>query len=337
MECGNDGEGETSVRTLITGAGGFVGRGLLRRLAESRRSGDVIIATDLAFEETVPASGIHYRAGSIADPAHLQSLLSEPVDRVFHFATVAGVQQSDFALGKSVNLDATIALLDLLSLQEVPARLIYSSSVGVFGRPFPAVVDDDTLPAPPWSYGTHKLVCEYLITDYARAGRVDGLALRFPGIVARPEGSQTMLSAFINNLFYAARDRRDFMLPLGAEDGTWLMSLRRCLDNVSLAAELDGATLPARRAWTLPALFVTMRELVDALAETYGTRVRDCISFAPVEAVQQLFATVPLRAPGAEALGLRSDATALDLVRNVVAENPALAPRRGAGGQGADR
>jgi len=137
------------------------------------------------------------------------------------------------------------------------------------------------------------------------------------------------------NLFYAARRAEAFTLPLAPEDGTWLMSLRCCLDNVILAAELDSEVLPSRRAWTLPALFVTMRELVDALAETYGNGVGDCISFAPAETVQQLFATVPLRAPGAEALGLRGDVTALELVRNVIAENPVLAPKDASHSQGA--
>ena len=316
---------------LVTGAGGFVGGALLRRLARDRRPADTIIATDLAFGNAVALAGVDYRPGPIDDAAHRRSLTSRPLTHVFHLATVAGVQQSNFELGKRVNLDATMALLDLLSMQEMPARLVYSSSIGVFGQPFPPVIDDDTLPQPPWSYGVHKLVCELLIGDYARAGLVDGLALRFPGIVARPEGSTTMLSAFVNNVFYAARDGRDFALPLAADDATWLMSLRRCLDNVVLASTIDAAALPVRRAWTLPALHVRMTDLVDALAEAYGPHVRQCIRYEPDPATRRLFATVPLRAPGAEALGMRGDGSAGELVRNVIAATPELAPRERTG------
>lgn len=315
------------MRILVTGAGGFVGSALVQRLRASARPDDSIIATDLAFAPSSVLAGVDYRAGAIDDPSHRASILAEPVDQLFHLATIAGVQQSDFELGKRVNLEATMALLDLLSQQERPARLVYSSSVGVFGKPFPPIIDDSTLPEPPWSYGVHKLVCEHLITDYARHGRVDGIALRFPGIVARPEGSTTMLSAFVSNIFYAAREGREFSLPLGEEDGTWLMSLRRCLDNLQQAGNLDAAQLPARRAWTLPALFITMRELVDALATVYGASVREQIRFEPTEAARSLFGMVPLRATGAERLGMQGDGTALQLVKNVIAENPSLAPK----------
>jgi len=314
------------VRTLVTGAAGFVGSALLQRLASTKAEGDTIIATDLAFAGVSKLPDVKYRPGAIDDPAHRDFLLDQPVDCVFHLATVAGVQQSNFELGKRVNLDATVALLELLSQQEKPARLVYSSSIGVFGRPFPPKIHDDTLPVPPWSYGTHKLICELLITDYARAGRVDGIALRFPGIVARPEGSQTMLSAFVNNVFYAAKEGRPFSLPLGPDDGTWLMSLHRCLDNVIHASKLDQAQLPERRAWTLPALFVTMQDLVHALAETYGPRVLDCIRYEPNAAAQQMFSMVPLEATGAKALGMKGDVSASDLVRNVIAENSRLEP-----------
>ena len=311
---------------LVTGAGGFVGSALVRRLAGSLAVGDRLLATDIAFHEKPPLPGVEYMQGAIDDREHLARLTSRPLDKVFHLATVAGVQSADFKLGKRVNLDATMALLDALAEQEHPARLIYSSSAGVFGVPFPTQINDETLPTPGWSYGAHKLVSEILITDYARAGLVDGLALRFPGIVARPEGSTTMLSAFVNNIFYAARAGREFALPLNAEDGTWLMSLRRCLDNVIHASDIPREALPERRAWMLPALFIRMRELVEALAARYGDQVLTRIRYEPVAEARRLFAMVPLDASGARALGMVGDETPESLVANVIAENPALRP-----------
>ena len=311
---------------LVTGAAGFVGSALVRRLAGRMDPQDRIVATDVGFHQRPDLPGVEYLEGAIEDPDHLARLTAGQLDQVFHLATVAGVQSADFKLGKRVNLDATMSLLEALSEQRTPARLVYSSSIGVFGAPLPQVVDDETLPSPGWSYGTHKLVNEYLITDYARAGLVDGFALRFSGVLARPEGSATMLSAFLSNVFYAARDGRRFSLPLAPEDAVWAMSLRRCIDNVVHAAALPAEALPARRAWTLPALRVSMAELVQALAEAYGGDVLTQISYDPQPAAQALFAMPPLRTPGAERLGFVGDSTATELVQNVIAEVPGLAP-----------
>ena len=238
--------------------------------------------------------GVNYLLELSDDDEHLKLLTERTLKRVFHLATVAGVQSANLQIGKRVNLTATLALLDHLSEQRRPTRLVYSSSVGVFGKPMPKIVDDETLPDPQWSCGAHKLACEILITDYARLGLVDGIVLRFPGIVARPEGSTTMLSAFINNVFYAAHSGRPFKLPLAPEDGTWLMSLRRCLDNVLHAAAIPSNQLSTHRVFTLPALFVTMTELVDALAEVYGASLRKIITYEPTDAARQLFAWLPL-------------------------------------------
>jgi nucleoside-diphosphate-sugar epimerase len=321
-------KGAEILNTLVTGAAGFVGSALLQRLSSAARDGEKIFATDIAFPPGIHLSNVTFFEGEIEDAGFRAKLLDRPLQRVFHLATVAGVKSaSDFQLGKRVNLEATIGLLDGLAKQAVPARLIYSSSVGIFGAPFPDVIEDDTLPVPNNSYGTHKFACELMITDYARAGLVDGLALRFPGIIARPEGSQTMLSAFVNNVFYAARDGRAFTLPLQPADGTLLMSLRRLLDNIVHASSLPAAKLPTRRAWTLPALYITMQQLVDALGEVYGRAAASRIDYQPVPAARTMFAMRPLRTPGALALGMVGDTSPTDLVRNVIAEIPALAPR----------
>ncbi len=310
---------------LVTGAAGFVGSALVRRLSRGLGPEDRILATDLGFQQRPDLPGVRFIDGAIEDREHLARLTEDQLDQVFHLATVAGVQSADFNFGMRVNLHGTMALLDALAGQPSAARLVYSSSIGVFGPPLPQVVDDDTLPSPAWSYGTHKLVCEHLITDYSRAGLIDGVALRFPGILARPEGSATMLSAFLSNVFYAARAGRAFSLPLAPDDAVWAMSLRRCVDNVVHAAALPREALPARRAWTLPALRVSMGGLVQVLAEVYGEQVLRQITYDPQPAARALFAMPPLHARGAETLGFVGDGDALQLVRNIIAESPDLA------------
>jgi D-erythronate 2-dehydrogenase len=313
------------MKTVVTGAGGFVGSALLRRLVAQGTADDLIVATDLTFAETLPR--IQYLAGSIDDPQLVGKLLDSRPDRIFHLATVAGVQSAaDFSLSKRINFDATLALLEAVRLSKQRPRFVYTSSIGVFGSPLPQSVDDDTLPVPNTSYGAHKLACELLIADYSRAGYIEGIALRLPGILARPEGSKTMLSAFLSNVFYAARRGEAFEIPLEPEDACWLMSRHNCLINLIHAATMSAGEMPARRYWTLPALHVRMQDLVAALAEVFGSGVHTRIAYRPEPRARAMFSVVPLRAAGAERLGFVGDTSALELVRNACIDNSSLVP-----------
>jgi len=313
------------MRTLITGAGGFVGSELLGLLLSRASAGDELVAADIGFAQDDRRPGVVYHVGGLQEEGAIERLFERPFDRIVHLATVAGVGSENFDLGKATNLDATMALLEAARRSGARPRFVYSSSVGIFAAPLPAVVDDATLPVPTNSYGTHKLVVELLLTDYTRAGFIDGLALRFPGVIARPQGSTTMLSAFLNDVFYAAAAGRSFLLPLAPDDATWVMSLKLVARNLAHALELPPADLPARRYWSLPALHLTMAELVEALAERFGPRVRKLIGFAPNPELQQRFVYPPLLATGAEALGFSGDRTKQEFVDNVLATNSILA------------
>jgi len=313
------------MRTLITGAGGFVGSQLLGLLLSRASAGDELVAADIGFAQDDRRPRVVYHVGDLQEDGVIERLFERPFDRIVHLATVAGVGSENFDLGKATKLDATMALLEAARRSGVRPRFVYSSSVGIFAAPLPAVVDDATLPVPTNSYGTHKLVCELLLTDYTRAGFIDGLALRFPGVIARPQGSTTMLSAFLNDVFYAAAAGRAFVLPLAPGDATWVMSLHLVARNLAHALELPSADLPPRRYWSLPALHVTMAELVEALAERFGSRVSDLIGFAPNPELQQRFVFPPLLAARAEELGFLGDKTTRAFVENVLSTNATLA------------
>jgi D-erythronate 2-dehydrogenase len=307
------------MHTLITGAGGFVGSTLLARLLASAKPEDRFTALDLAFSAHPVDRRVRRVIGKLSDPAALAEALSEAADRVFHLATIAGVKSaSEFELGLDTNLIAGIRLLEALRRQGNQPRLVFSSSVATIGELALDHVDDLTLPLPTISYGAHKLAMEILINDYSRQGFVDGLAIRLPGIVARPAGSTTMLSAFLSDVFHAARNRRAFELPLAPDTRTWMMSVQCCVDNLVHAASITREALPIRRNWTLPVLLVGMEELVAALARRYGDEVLTLVTYQPVAWAEAMFRHIPLESAGAQRMGFRNDGDVDQLVTNVV-------------------
>jgi len=311
------------MRIGVTGAGGFVGVGLIARLAEISKS-RIDDATVVAIDATLPGllpPGVARAEGDICDARFLDKVCADPFDVFVHLAALpGGAAEQNPRLGWQVNVEASATLLERLAAQSKPARLVFASSIGVFGTPLPKTsVDDDTLPLPTMSYGAHKLIVEALVSDFARRGLVDGLALRLPGIVARPRTKGGHLSAYMSNILHALSAGAAFVCPVAENATSWLMSRTTCVDNLLHAAGLPAERLSPRRAFNLPALHLAMRDLVDAAATHFGSHVRSLVSYEPNEALQAQFgAYPPLLTPIADGLGFRHDRDAADLVANAL-------------------
>jgi nucleoside-diphosphate-sugar epimerase len=314
------------MNVLITGANGFVGGHLVKRLLRDGRVGDdgtpitSLTLVDLGEAPQVDDARVHFVGGSIADPAVLERAFATPFDHVFHLASIpGGAAERNYTLGLDVNLNATLAILERLRTQGVVARFTFASTIAVYGAKMPAMVDDATLKQPCLSYGAHKLIGEILVQDYSRRGWIDGRVLRLPGIVARPPEPSGLLSAFMSDIFWKLAAGDPFVCPVSADAVAWWMSVSCCVDNFVHVASLAPERVAARRDFTLPVLRLRIRDVVDALAVRFGEDRRALVSYQPNEQLEAAFGRFPLLdASAAQAIGLRHDGDVDRLIRNAI-------------------
>lgn len=318
------------MNVLITGANGFVGQGLARRVLKQRICGKEVTGLTLLsrrFENPPEDPRVKLIKGDMADVALMETALADEPAVIFHLACVpGGVTESDFNLGKHINLDANIGLLEMLrhrqwQNQHVPI-LVFTSSIAVYGQPLPKVVDEKLIPRPGLSYGAMKLVGEVLIADYSRRGWLDGRSVRLPGIMSRPPDDAGHASRFLSDIIRELAEGRPFVCPAEPQSTSWFLSKPACIDNLIHAAELPAQSLNAGRQWQLPAQHISMQALVEAICAEYGEQARDLISYVPDPVIQGIYASYPpLHTPEADAAGFRHDGDARTLVRRALLED----------------
>lgn len=287
------------MKVLVTGANGFVGAALVRRLLREgvASAGDVteLLLVDQKVDAVPADARVKVVTGDFGAQRTLDSLLPEAVDIVFHLASVPGAQaEADHALGDRINLYATLALFERLAQQAKThasvARVVFASSVGVYGASLPAQIDEQTHPRPTTSYGMHKLVGEEILSDWTRRGKLDGRSLRLPGIVARPGLSTGHGSAFMSAIFRAAQLGQPYTCPVSPSATAWWMSRACCVDNLLHAARMSPGGLHAERVWAPPMLRLEVGAIVDALVRRLGAAP---IDYAPDETIERLFGRQP--------------------------------------------
>jgi len=311
------------MRVVVVGGQGFIGQALVARLLgdasiDGRRAA-LITVLDQQVAQRNPDARMRYVEGDISEPAAFERSIEGGVDCVFHLASVpGGAAERDFELGMKVNLYSTLGLLEVLRLAGGAPKLVFASSIGVYGVPMPDVIDEDTIPLPTLSYGAQKLIGEYLVSDYGRRGFVDGRSVRIPGIVARPP-SKGMLSLFLSDLIRELSAGRSFVCPVSPQGMSWFMSRPCIVDNLIHAAQLGAAQVATQRSWLLPVLHLSIEDVVEAIARQHGREVLMRVSYQPDRALQAQFASYPpLRCPASEAAGFRHDGSVDELVRRAL-------------------
>jgi len=306
---------------LITGANGFIGRALVARvLADGASPLTRLSLLDLGMSTHADAR-VRAIAGDISEPGMIAQALSEPVDIIIHLASIpGGMAERDPELGWRVNVEATARLIQCAAAQDNLPVFVFASSIAVFGNMPHEGVDDRTALRPLMSYGAHKQIGEIAICDATRRRQLDGRAVRVPGIVMRPPARTGQLSAFMSEIIRETAAGRVYQCPVSASAGLWLMSLDCIVDNLLHAACMQVPETVTTRAWTLPALHLSMAELVDAVGRCCGHDTARLVEYRPDPMLEDTFgAHPPLHTAQADALGFKHDGDVVTLVQRALA------------------
>jgi len=322
------------MKLLITGAAGFLGRELVRELlARSQFNGqtiELLVLTDMVASSDpviVDDSRVQVHQGDLLDS--LPELFEGVYDGVFHLASAVSAEcEADFALGLRANLATTQTLLEGLRTQQtqtgVTATLFFASSVAVFGGdvgvPTPAVITDATMPVPQSSYGVHKFVCEQLIADYTRKGFIDGRVARLMTVSVRPGRPNGAASSFLSGVIREPLAGETAVCPVDPETRVALASPRNTIAGILRVAQVSREELAGRTAINLPALSLTVADMLTALEDIAGPETRGLVEFEPDSAIAKVVGGWPgtFEATRAHALGLTPDQSFHDIIHQYI-------------------
>lgn len=304
------------MRIVITGGCGFLGRRLALLLLE--RGSSLGPIDQLVLFDNAPSAlplpndkRVRLVTGDIADRDTVRQLLLPGAAVVFHLAAVvSGQAEADTDLGYRVNLDGTRAMLEACRALGSYPRLVFASSLAVYGGVLPPAVGDDTPLTPQSSYGTQKAIGELLVNDYSRKGFVDGRALRLPTVVVRPGRPNRAASTFASSIIREPLAGKEAVCPVSPDLVMALASPRRVVEALHHAHELPPEAFGTNRSLQLPGFSVAVGEMVAAVRRAGGEAAHARIRWQPDPAIQQIVSGWPLAlaAPRAEALGFAADA-----------------------------
>jgi nucleoside-diphosphate-sugar epimerase len=320
------------MKILITGGAGFVGSTLARNLLthgtlQGKEIKQLVLSDQYAPSEEFAADPrVRVRVSPLLEQC--AQLHEDRFDGVFHLASaVSGECEEDFELGLRSNLDTTRALLDAIRKAGNAPRFVFSSSVAVFGpdpaHPMPGVVTDETLPMPQTSYGTHKLMCEYLIADYSRKGYIDGRSARLMTVTVRPGRPNGAASSFFSGIIREPLNGEVAICPVQDSVTHPVSSPKLTVQGLKAVFEASAEEFQGRSAINLPALNVSVREMLEALEKVAGPKVRALVKFEFDERIANIVSNWPKGAASVRAhrLGLESADKFEDLIQEYLANH----------------
>ena len=299
------------MKVLIIGGAGMIGRKLSERLArDGKVAGSAI--DKLTLYDVVPGAApagakmpVDIKTGDLPATGETDKLLADKPEVIFHLAAiVSGEAEQDFDKGYRINMDGTRGLLEAVRKAGHKPRLVFASSIAVFGAPFPDAIGDEFFNTPLTSYGTQKNICELLVSDYSRKGFVDGISIRLPTICVRPGKPNKAASEFFSNIMREPLAGQEAVLPVSDGVMHWHASPRAAVGFMLHAAGIDLAKVGPRRALTMPGLAVTVGQQIAALKKVAGDKVVARIRREPDPFIEEIVAGWPRNFDPKRALAL---------------------------------
>jgi nucleoside-diphosphate-sugar epimerase len=303
--------GPELVKILVIGAAGMIGRKLIERLPPD---------ADIVLNDVVEVPSRKTIVSDLSAPGAAEALVAGRPDLIFHFAAVvSGEAEADFEKGYRVNLDGTRRLFEAVRQAGggYRPRLVFTSSIAVFGAPFPEAIGDEFLNAPLTSYGTQKAIDELLLADYTRRGFFDGVGIRLPTICVRPGKPNKAASGFFSGIIREPLNGEEALLPVPESVRHWFASPRAAVGFLLHAAELPGERLGARRNLTMPGVCATVGGQIAALKRVAGEQAARLIRSRPDPTIMRIVSGWPQNFDARRALelGFRADPSFDDIIR----------------------
>lgn len=323
------------MRVLVTGGAGFLGsrlvsalltRGSLITSGGDEQSIDEILVADVApppkpFPDD---KRLKTRYGDFSEADAVNQLINRDTGAVFHLAAiVSGEAEENFDKGMRVNLGGTKKVLEACRQRADCPRLVFASSVAVYGGDMPDVIDDATPLTPQTSYGSQKAMSELLVNDYSRKGFVDGRALRLPTIVVRAGKPNAAASSFASSILREPLQGAEVVCPVSRKTGVWLLSPRQVVTSFLHAADLAPDDWGASRSVALPGMTVTVEEMLAALSKVAGESVAARVRFKPDPFIEKIVYGWPTRftTERAEVMGFRADQRFEDVIEAFIEDD----------------
>ncbi len=319
------------MRIVITGGAGFLGSRLARALlacgALTDTRGETREVRELVLIDVVPVKladpRVSVLTGDLANPGLMERAITSDTDSVFHLAAVvSGQAEAEFDVGMRANVDVTRMLLERCRALSRPPKIVFASSLAVFGGPLPDPVPDDAPVKPQTSYGTQKAIGELLVYDMTRKGYIDGRSLRLPTITVRPGKPNKAASSFASSIIREPLSGIDAYCPVAPSTQVWVSSPRTAISNLIIGHEVPATRFAHTRSINLPGIQVGVGEAVAALRRIAGDAVADHVKWRLDPVIDRIVSTWPGRfaAALATALGMSVDPDFDSVVRAYITD-----------------
>jgi nucleoside-diphosphate-sugar epimerase len=312
------------MHVLVIGAAGMIGRKLVEKLLHQRTLRGQTI-TKLTMQDVAAPQEprdkpfeIATRTGDLSVPGEAAALVADNPDVIFHLAAiVSGEAEADFEKGYRINFDGTRFLFDAIRARKYMPRVVFTSSIAVFGAPFNGPVKDDFHLTPLTSYGTQKAIGELLLADYTRRGIFDGIGIRLPTICVRPGKPNKAASGFYSGIIREPLAGQEAILPVPDTLRHGHASPRSAVGFLIHAANIDGAKVGPRRNLSMPSVSVTIAEQIEALKRVAGEKVAARIKRVPDPVIARIVTdwAEEVEAKRARELGFEAEQNFDDIIR----------------------